>query len=68
MTQGRADSREGRRLDEAKPSGPYTLWIDYGYEGWKFTDFPTLREALEAEKFSSSWHISRPAQYEIVEK
>ena len=50
-----------------KPQGPYTLWLDYGYEGWKPTDFATLRAALEADKYSSNWHISRPATYSIIE-
>jgi len=26
--------------------GPYTVWTDYGMEGWKPEDFPTFDEAL----------------------
>lgn len=54
-------------LVEKPPQGPYTLWQNYGYDGWKFTDFPSLREALEADKYAYQWHISRPAKYEVTE-
>lgn len=50
-----------------KPKGPYTLWVDYGYEGWNFTDYPTLKEALEADRpaFLDGWVITKPVQYDV---
>ena len=53
--------------DSPKPEGPYTLWLNYYTEGWRFKDFPTLGEALEAERHQSDWHISKPAVYAISE-
>jgi hypothetical protein len=55
-------------MNEA-PKGPYTLWVDYGYEGWKFTDFPTLKEALEHDRYThcDGWVITKPVQYDVTD-
>lgn len=50
-----------------KPAGPYTLWQDYGYEGWQWTDFATLREALEAERYCANWTIQKHAAFTVAE-
>jgi hypothetical protein len=47
------------------PEGPYTLWLDYGYEGWKPTDYDTLEEALRGERFYNNWVITRAVRYEV---
>jgi hypothetical protein len=50
------------------PKGPYTLWLNLGcYEGWRFTDYPTLKEALEAEKHGIGWHVSKPVAYTVTD-
>ncbi|HEU4345782.1 MAG TPA: hypothetical protein VFU31_29890 [Candidatus Binatia bacterium] len=50
------------------PRGPYTVWIDYGYEGWKFNDCRTLEEAIHFDgSYGSAKHISRPVKYKIEE-
>ena len=50
-----------------KPKGPYTLWFDYGYEGWKPTDFATLKEALEADRYTHDWVITKSVAYDVVD-
>ena len=54
-------------MAENVPEGPYTLWIDYGYEGWRPTDFQTLVEALQAERFCSRWVITKTVRYEVID-
>ena len=48
-------------------AGPYTVWVDYGYEGWAPTSFDTLSEAIAFETYSSRKTITRPVQYEVKE-
>jgi hypothetical protein len=50
-----------------KPQGPFTVWQGGGYEGWRFEDYPTLKEALEAQKFNTTWVIQKPVVYEVNE-
>lgn len=50
------------------PSGPYTVWENYGTEGWKPTDYPTLQEAVAAHKFCSEWVVMRSVKWEAVDK
>jgi hypothetical protein len=49
------------------PEGPYTVWVDMGYDGWGFCDYATLKEALEAQKYSSNWVIQKRVGYEVRE-
>ena len=46
--------------------GPFILWVDYGYEGWKPRSFNTIKEALEAEKYSA-WTITKTFEFEVTE-
>ena len=41
---------------------PYQLWVyaDYGYTP---TEFDTIEEALEAEKYTSNWYITKRTDY-----
>lgn len=52
---------------DRNPNGPFTVWLDGGYDGWSPTDYPTLRAALEAEKYSSNWVIMKVVDYTITE-
>jgi hypothetical protein len=51
-----------------KPVGPFTVWIDYGYEGWRPTDYATLQEAVGADKYGSEWIITRPVEWAAAER
>lgn len=52
---------------EQKPKGPYTVWVNYGYDGWSFQDYEALKDAVEAEKHATDWVITRgPLDYTIV--
>ena len=53
------------RTEAAKPEGPYTVWVDYGYEGWHFTDCRTLEEALALSTADAV--IQKPVSYQVVE-
>lgn len=47
--------------------GPIILWVNYGYEGWKPESFPSVRAALEAQKYQSEYIITRQVTYEVKE-
>lgn len=49
------------------PKGPYTLWQNFGYEGWSFQDFDTLHEAVKADKHVSAWVITKPVDWDAKE-
>lgn len=53
--------------DYTVPRGPYTVWLDYGYEGWKWRDYDTLEEALVADRHSSVWVITKAISYQVIE-
>ena len=53
-------------IERAK--GPYIVWLNYGYDGWYPDSYNTLKEALEADKYSSEYVITKKCEYEIVEK
>jgi hypothetical protein len=46
---------------------PIILWLNYGYEGWQPYGFNTIKEALEAEKYSTNCVITRRVTYEVTE-
>ena len=46
--------------------GPFILWIDYGYEGWKPVSFETIEAALKSEKYGS-WIITKRIDFKAVE-
>ena len=54
-------------MSDERPKGPYTLWVNYGYDGWKPMDFATLAEALEHDRYvyHDGWVIQKTVQYEI---
>lgn len=59
---------EARMADASKPQGPYTVWVDYGSEGWNPTDFDSLQTALEWDRSGCSRYvITKPVQYRVQE-
>lgn len=48
--------------------GPYILWLDYGCEGWKPESFPTLKQALSANRYSSNFVVTKLLDFDVVEK
>lgn len=50
------------------PRKPYTAWVDYGYEGWKRTDYETLEAALKHNNYGSEMVVTKLVQYDVVEK
>lgn len=49
------------------PRGPYTVWQNYGTDGWHFTDYPTLEEALLANRHGYDWCITKMVQFKLVD-
>lgn len=47
-------------------TGPYILWVDYGYEGWKPQSFNSIEEALKSEKYSE-WIITKRVDFKAIE-
>jgi len=50
-----------------KVEGPFTVWIDYGREGWRPTDYATLQKAVAAKKYGRDWIITRPVAWAAAE-
>ena len=49
------------------PKGPFTKWVDHGYDGWSWTDHETLEAAVHDEVYTGTWVIMKAVKYEIVE-
>lgn len=47
--------------------GPYVVWVNNGYEGWRPTSYNTLKEALEGQKFSE-WCITKIVDFDVTER
>jgi len=48
------------------PKGPFTRWFDYGYDGWRFVDYPTLEAAVTATTYQSGpVIIMRPVAFKV---
>jgi len=47
--------------------GPYIVWENNGCEGWQPTSFRTVLQALEKQKYSSEWVITKAISYEVKE-
>ena len=52
-------------LENAK--GPYIVWENNYCEGWQPTSFNTILEALEKQKYSIEWLITKTISYEVKE-
>jgi len=39
--------------------GPYIVWLDYGYEGWKPESYPDLGSAIRSPKYGNDWEITK---------
>ena len=48
-------------------NGPYVVWIDYGYEGWRPISYDTIEEAV-AHKDNYTIIITKVVKYEVKEK
>lgn len=53
---------------ELRTAGPVIVWLDYGSEGWVPESFPTLKAALEAQRYSHDFVITRKAEYDVVDR
>ena len=45
----------------------YIVWVNNGYEGWSWTGYDTLEEALRHEGYGNEKAITRPVRFEIKE-
>lgn len=51
------------------PQGPYTVWMDGGYDGWYYKDFPTLQAAVENLNYNyKAGFIQKTVHYTVTEK
>lgn len=48
-------------------AGPIIRWDDFGYGGWKPTSFATIKDALESERYSNGFCITKAMRYDVVE-
>ena len=46
----------------------YLVWTDYGCDGWNFTEYDTLEEAIKHETYGQDKIITTEVKYDIVEK
>lgn len=45
------------------PRGPFTVWVNYGYEGWQWADYSTLKDAIASDKYGSEWVLTKPINW-----
>lgn len=64
----RAAMKVERGPEKPLPEGPFTVWEDLGYEGWTFTDYPTLEAALHHQALTSRRVIQKPVSYKVTEQ
>lgn len=48
--------------------GPYIVWENNGYEGWKPISFHSIDAALIYHKNNSEWIITKNVAWEVKEK
>jgi hypothetical protein len=53
--------------DDPDLQGPIIRWVDYGYEGWRPTSHPTLTDALVADRYATTFVLTRLVEYEVVD-
>lgn len=46
--------------------GPFIIWQNYGYEGWKPHSFNSIEEALKSELYNE-WIITKRIDFKAVE-
>ena len=52
---------------QERTKGPYIVWMDYGYEGWKPDSYATLKEAVDAPKYGNAWVMTKRVEYTVTE-
>lgn len=45
----------------------YILWQDYGSEGWVWTGYDSIREALKHENYGKKTVITKIVEFELKE-
>ena len=45
--------------------GPIIVWQDYGYEGWQPKSYPTLKDALVAQKYQE-FVVTNLVEFDVV--
>ena len=48
----------------------YTVWCNYGHEGWAPSDFSSLqqvKEYIEAGSISTEWRLTKDLEVKIVD-
>jgi hypothetical protein len=53
--------------DDRGIEGPVILWVNYGYDGWRPTSYLTLKDALLADRYASTFVFTRLVEYEVVD-
>ncbi len=46
----------------------YTLWLDYGCEGWKPYEYETFKECFLADKYGNDFRITKDVVIQVIEK
>jgi hypothetical protein len=47
--------------------GPVILWLDCGSEGWHAESFPSVKEALVADRYGQGFIITRLLDFSVAE-
>ena len=47
--------------------GKYTVWVDYGLEGWHPNEYETLEECLSHQNYGYATRITKDVKFEITE-
>lgn len=49
-------------------NGPFVVWCNNGYEGWRPRSYPTLKAALLGERYSPEFVVTHSVEFEVVAK
>lgn len=47
-------------------TGPFIIWQNYGYEGWKPASFNSIEEALKSDLYSE-WILTKKIDFKAIE-
>lgn len=51
----------------ADTAGPFLVWENYGCEGWAPKSYPTLKEALSAQRYNSEFVVTKRVEFDVIE-
>lgn len=55
-------------MSDNNHGGPYIVWENWGYEGWKPNSFDSIEAALSYHRYNTEWILTKIVNWEAKEK